>query len=626
MPARLPRHFRTVLALLAVACAPAPRVVRPLELLQIRPANAQGVFLNEKLVLHFSTEIDPASVHEGSVNVQSEDGRKAKGSWLIQGRVLTFWPAPALRRDLSDGGYLPGSGYTLSLLGFPRPDGLRSRSGAFLERSVQFRFRTAGRAGSGREQLFEDSSLGVARPVVLLAADVDPTGDILLEGEEPLDPSSLTDEEFSLVPRGTSSAPRVGLRARLLENFDRYESPRRGTTLLALTPKQRLEPGSTYAIERVHGRVGLLDFGGNPVRSVVGSQPGRPPLVRVREQSSESDGFLTEEFANPELRSVEAVDDADGTALWTDSGRIEVRWPKAAGSGDDGAVELRGEETRRDLHATRLVSKRGDVCRMPASRGAVIWRSQGSIVIEGKLERSGGELPDPKTLGSAATSRRALGFDQVPPPSLSSWLDGEDTRARDVTVLVAGGDLVLAGEVEVHTNLVLIAGGHVRVRNKALPRALKLWVFSGFSRLSSSSGPLPDYRPIGAASPNVSMDLGAGAPPALVPDFLDPGVTNPLRVPLLYSVLSGPIPRAGAARRWFSARVDAHEGAGRVRVRYFADTDDPLDQGKLVDDPELLGGARTLRMRVDLELVPGANWDPPWVERVQLRWDPEQAP
>ncbi len=611
--------------LLTPACGPAAQPPRALLLSQVRPAQAQGVFLNEKLVLHFSEEIDPTSVHHGSVWVVSDDGRPARGTWQVQSKVLTFWPEPPKAPDLSDGGYVPGMGYSLHLVGFPRPDGLHSRTGAFLERGVRWRFQTAGYQGLGRGLLLEDSSLGVARPLVLVSPEIEPAGEVLLEGEEPLDPSTLGDDEFVLSPLASAASRPVALRARLLENYDKYEVPRRGTTLLALTPSQRLEPGVAYSLERIQGRARLLDFGGNPVRTIVGQVAGRPPVVRVREAPVESSGFWSEEFENPELRSVEAVAGTQGSALWADSGQVEVRWPSAAGDGSSGDVQLQALESRTDVAATSLKLAEGMVCRLSTARGLVSLRSQGSIELDGRLERVGGALVDPRRLTSADLTRRALGLEERSAVALSSWLQSAREQQIDVTVLIAGGDLVLSGDLEVHTQLVLIAGGHVRLRNGALPRAPRVWVFSNFSRLSSQSGPLPDYRPIGSSATNVSADLGERDNPALVLDSPAPGDPNPLRAPITYAVLSGPIPRSGAARRWYPCLVESSSGTGRAQVRFFAENDQPGDENKLVDDPQLLGGAKSLRMRIDLALLPGVVWGPPSVERVQLRWDPEGA-
>ena len=143
--------MRGLLALLALCCACA-RIEAPaasvLRLLQVRPENPQGVYLDEELVLHFSAPLASESATTRSVRVVDEAGRAARGRLRIEGAVLRFEPEPVLGRDLDDGGFRPGVGYTLHLLGFPAPDGLRSSSGAPLERSFSLPFRTVARDGS----------------------------------------------------------------------------------------------------------------------------------------------------------------------------------------------------------------------------------------------------------------------------------------------------------------------------------------------------------------------------------------------------------------------------------------------------------------------------------------------
>ncbi|NUP95157.1 MAG: hypothetical protein HUU28_03235, partial [Planctomycetaceae bacterium] len=42
----------------------------------------------------------------------------------------------------------------------------------------------------------------------------------------------------------------------------------------------------------------------------------------------------------------------------------------------------------------------------------------------------------------------------------------------------------------------------------------------------------------------------------------------------------------------------------------------------LVDDPAALVGCPTVRILVELEVVPGAVWDPPFVDDVTLEYEP----
>lgn len=603
-----------------MACSTQAQPRTFLELRQVHPSQAEGLFLNEPVVLHFSEELDPTSVHPLSVSIRSESGRLARGSWEVVGRSLTFRPDPPLRADLMDGGYEPGRVHELTLAGFPRLDGLRGASGAYLARGVRWRFRTAG----GRNQadtglLFEDSSLGVAKPLVLLTTEIEPTGEIRLESGEPLDPRTVDGRHFALVARAKPDSAPVPLRARLLENHDKSAFPRRGTALLVLTPAQRLEPGEIYTLELLPARPGLQDFGGNPLHTIAAGIPGARAVLRVRApeaDASDEPGFLSEEFESTDLRSVEAVPSSAGTALWRGTGKVELLWPMAAGDGALGHVALDGYEARVDLCAERLELPRGVACTLSERPGPVLLRSQGALRLDGTLQR--------RTKGPGPPSRPApllrsdLALEPDGPLQLSLWLERLRERNVDVTVLLAGGDLTLAGEIEVDGPLFLIAGGHVRRLGAPPPRAQRAWVLSSFG------GSPPDYRPIGSAVETPMVDLG-GPAPMLVLDPPASGEPLALVNPLTFSVLSAPIPRVGSAARWYASLVAAQARAGAVRVRYFADGDAPGDESKLVDDPQLLGDAPALRLRIDLILLPGGVWDPPFVERVQLRWEPREG-
>ena len=66
------------------------------------------------------------------------------------------------------------------------------------------------------------------------------------------------------------------------------------------------------------------------------------------------------------------------------------------------------------------------------------------------------------------------------------------------------------------------------------------------------------------------------------------------------------------------------EGPGEYRVRYVGER---VERGLgepaevVVEDPVQLIDCPSLRLLIELEVRPGAVWDPPWVDFVELSWD-----
>jgi hypothetical protein len=593
----------------------------------VRPAVAEGVFLNEELVFHFSEALDPASVTSASVRILPAGvpgAPPARGRLALAGRALVFTPDPVLAFDLSDGGYLPGTTYAVELAGFPRPEGLRAKSGAPLSASVLYRFTTveAREPGEPREGLvFEDPSPGRGTPVVLRSEILTPGEPIVLEGGEPLDPSTLYAADFVLRPgprvRSELGAP-IPLRARMADNRDR--SAGMGTALVELYPMERLQAGSTYQLSVDEELLRLRDFGGH--RVIVRTTKGRAQLeIRVVAPSGgPAQAYLehTETFMDERLRSPEPVPGVDGTIQWSDTGRAEVRWPRAAGDGRAGAVELPARFLEGDAQATALVLPAGRACQLSPVSGLVVLRAQGRLDLYGRLERHTGagfgpaaELPfvlEPRDRPDSAR--------KVPPleragEALTAWLERAVADDLDWTVLIAGGDLVLGGELVSDGPLLLAAGGEIRMAPGArieAPFTATVGRRPGLElRYYEDSHPQNAWR----------ADLA-----------LDPPGENPLAAPLRLAVRSAPIPEVGGALRWHPApRVGGRPGAGSWRIAYLGS---PAPGGsrlgeQVVDDPAMLEASPTLRFEIVFEIPsggPGVPWDPPWIDSVQVRWDP----
>lgn len=613
-----------------------------------RPEATDAVRLNEDLVFHFSGEVDRSSVTHDSVRVTSSDGTPARGRLVVNGTRVRFVPATVLAPDLSDGGYTPDTRYRVEIAGFPRPDCLRGLDGAPLAATYSFEFHTVA-VGAG--PAFEDPDPDRVRPLRLFPApqpapfggpelhyEIAPSDSIYLRCDEALDPATLIDGAFALRPR---RGPEVALRTRLIENEpDAALRPRPvrahssvaaevwqrepRAALVELTPATRLTGGDSNPWRLVfRPEVRTLQVitrafaPGWPALPIVlpGDRSGMPRdlggrpvwepalvlvLVSVVDRGRDAGrGAWLEEFVDTQLRSTIAVPGCDGTATWSDTGRVEFRFPRSAGDGRHGQVELVGPETRRDIHALRIEVPVGATCRLDSGPGPVVLRTQGSMHIRGRLERS-------------TSSRSTMTFQRE---ALSTWLEralalpaAAAAHDADWTVLVAGGDLFIEGDIDVSTPLLLVAGGRIRV--------------TGTVR---SADPTQVFR--------LGEGGGAGLMASNVEDLeIDPPETNPLRETLRFAVLSGPLPTRGSVLAWSEADARGsiqREGGrgGRWSVRYVSELDLPPlvpEDLNAVDSPELLARPGSIQFLVELVVEPGGLWRPPFVDSVRLVWqEPE---
>jgi hypothetical protein len=555
-------------------------------------AGRSGVGLNEVLVLHFSDDLDQASVTRESVSIRRPDGRAAEGRLEVRRARIEFHPDLPTLSDLSDGGLLPGTAYTLELLGFPRPDALRDRDGRPLVATWRTAFRTV--APGVDSTLFLDPLPERPHPLFLVAQEIGPLDPILLECGEALDPTSLVAEEFELWRIGGGERERIPLRARLVSNrTDRARIELRPLREPASDDALRaLDPGEIFLWIR-QGHSSLLSLGGRRVHTVWGPNP-----VPVRVRGPEI-GSVREEFESTAGRSPIEVGRADGTAAWGESGEVEVRWPAAAGDGALGALELAGVEERAELATTRLSVAAGLECVL-AARGPVVLLAQGTVEIDGALRRSGAGAA--RAMEADFREWRGLGereWRRLPEadwPTLGEWLAHVRALDEPWTVIVAGGDLRVSGRLEVDGPLCLIAGGWIRVSGRI--QASEVWK---------------------------SREGGGNLSPAgrLAPLALEAPATNPLRERLRFAVVSAPIRPPRGVSRWRAPRFQGDEGAGGFSVRFLGERDvgsRGLEVFGPVDDVSLLEGCQALRFVVELEVPPGEVWDPPRVDWVELSW------
>lgn len=614
--------FRAVVPAVAglalAACARRADAPETLALLQFKQSGQDGVLLNEALVLHFSGELDPSSATALSVRIVDEQGRSARGELGVSGERISFWPSVPLAADLSDAGLLPGQRYELELLGFPRPDGLRGRRLQPLRASWRGSFRTA---EAGAEPLFEDASLDHAAPLSARSSRVGTLEAIELECAEPLDPRSVHADDFELrrvVPHraGGGRAPleRVPLRVELQRNA-------RGGARLALWARapgegdapRALAPGEYHLwIDPARNR--LRDLGGHPVVPAwSGASPPTLELEVVERVLGPRLGRLREEFVDARLRSPAPVAGADGSAAWSDSGLVHVRYSPAFGRGLDGALELAPGAVAGSIEATRLVLPAGVSCELP-EQGLVALAAQGRLELAGTLTRAS-ERPErrraegeswldwslraaagtPSEIASPLESARGS---QGEGSALSRWLSAAREGGERWTVLLAGGDLVISGALRTDGPLVLVAGGRVRISGWV--EASEIWIVGD----GGGGDARPTERPL--------------------PLVFDAPLANPLLEELVLAVQSGPIrPQRGPAG-WSPASAVGRAGAGSFAVRYFGERE--LAGGGVelvgpVDDPVLLQDCAALRFAVELRVPPGARWDPPVLDALELSWD-----
>ncbi len=608
----------------AAACAgsedPLPRTLR---FERFDPVVREGVFLNEPLTFHFGSEVDPLSVGRESVVIESEQGGRARGSLSVEGRRVVFQPDVPHAQDLSDGGYKPGTHYLVRLAGFPQTDGLRGLEGEPLANTWRGSFTTVAIDTPRSSRLFDDPHQERRKPPDLFPGGTGTylvgVGDALYLGcEKQIDPTSVRSGDFKLRPAyAGESGPCLDLYARLLENepLARRERPRairtlctdeqwraeRRAALLELTPVQRLGPG-TYELvyQPPDPPVGedvwsMRDFSLGRLGLEPGTFQRKIQVFSGTEAGARGESFV-EDFVEVGLRTPKFVPDCDGTAAWTGTGRVEVHYPLAAGDGSADAVALAGAEPRTDLQATSLDLAAGTTCRLSDAPGLVVLRAQGRISLQGILER---RAPAAKAFEPAAQGT-----------PLSTWLARAQAENPSCTVIIAGGDLVIAEGAEIRSAVpvLLIAGGQVRNLGPALSEQL-FWTQSGAG--------------------------GPHGPGANETGFvLDPPVnSNPLRAPLRYAVVSGPVPSTGPVARWISAqafgglepREVGHTGSktpSSFSVHYFpADAPQMPDFSKAPTSPAFLPQAGPVRFVVELVVGDEKDWQAPFLDRVQLDYE-----
>ena len=611
----------------APACAP-KSAAPTFELLSFDQAGEADVALNETLVFHFSDELERASVTDESLRITDEAGRPARGRVRVEQARLTFDPELPRLPDLSDAGLLPGRYYSVVLAGFPRPDGLRSQAGTSLARTVVLAFRTASReTPTGLFQSIPESRS--RRPFLRLAhREIGPLEPVVLEYDGALDPTTVAAEDYLLIApkdsRGSfsglpdegqsdpSALERDGIafEVRLAENRSDYAR-------LELQPLfeggsyRALRPGSYSLV--LAPSYGLSDLAGREI--VMPPRFGRPPEVKVLAVGI---GRETLDFEGVARRSGRSPGKAfDGTAFWSpDERAVTIRFPRAAGDGRDGRVELSLPTAPAELQATRLELPAGIEVDLSGHEGPVVLRAQGAIEIAGRLRR---RLARPFSFDLPSEAARAGSQEDGTEPdplwfelqrarggswgTLSDWLERVSASEEPWTVLIAGGDLRVSGEVDIEGPLLLIAGGWIRI----------------------DGGPVRADLIFKSPDGGENVQARGPDPAENAPLVIDAPEVNPLAEPLEVAVFSQLVRPPGGVSSWRPAGVVGDARGGSFRVEYVGQRDLGTrfqDYGP-IDDLTLLEDCAAIRLLVRLSLPAGNGeaWMPPRVERVELSWN-----
>lgn len=598
------------------------------ELTHFRQKGRSGICLDETLVFHFSAELDRASITSESVRIRGPANLPASGNFVVKGSTLEFVPELPRARDLSDGGLRLGCRYLVEILGFPAPNGVRSRDGTPLASTYRAGFRTA--LLEGDERVFLTPFLEHPAALVPVADQIGPLDPIVLECGEALDPSTIDGSQFHLMrsQEGRPSIP-IPLRATLTVNRREYArlELRAISSGLSGSALPALDPGDYTLIRRE----------GYAVASLCGlvvepSWHFNLPALKVITVVVQGTGRLRESFHDSSNRSPRAVDGADGTAAWG-HGRVEINFPRAAGDGRDGLGEDRlapylDDATKPetvsapfDLAATRLTIPADSELDFSSRTGLVLLRTQGALVVDGTLRRFGaqGAASMAPALGSRHSAGLLLRHERearrrapdatemiVPataPGTLSEWIDHALAQEIPWTILIAGGDLVVSGRIDSDGPLMLIAGGWIRVSGNV--EAWEVW------RTEVGGGSI------------VALGGGGAQRTTL---YLDPPLENPLRTPLSFRVLSDPIRPPRGVTTWRLPRIEGTAGGGDFRVRFLGEQDvgyQGIERYGPLDNLDWLLGCEAVRLWIELDVGVGGEgvpWDPPYLDEVEISW------
>jgi hypothetical protein len=562
-----------------------------LRLIEFRQLDFDSVALNEELLFYFSSELERSSVTHGSVRILDEDGNSVPGELSVRGNALSFHPVLPREPHLNDGGFRPGRRYQAQLGGFPRPDGLRSKSGAVLSASLLLGFQTV---EVGKGPLFLDPGRGPfrllprGRPAGPMLFELE-GGQIVLEHGEALDPTSVPASRFELVRYGPgvreAGAP-IPVAPRLVVN-------RRDHAELLVEPLQ----SSSSALAPLAPGTYFLTLVGRDLRTLGGRQvePGwnylqLNPVPRLD--------------LDPSSLAEDPVLGCSGAAQAVPLQGLRLRFPAAAGMGSAGEVELERPPEVFDVHATRLVVPPDRGVDLSAIVGPVVLRSQTRLEVQGRLIRRGRGSPDQPMIGELERAARLPASRHA---ALSSWLERLLDRLQPWanepwTVLVAGGDIEIAAgaAIEVEGPLILVAGGRIRVHGSATGG--ELW------KSLPASGNLAGHRR-----------------QEVLPLILDEPALNPLATELRIGALTSPFRWNARKGRW-QLRLVGTSGSGTMDVDFLQALPGQTTERVVRDPNELATGMVRARVTFEVEPAKGGAFHAPHLERLLFELAPSARP
>ena len=198
-----------------------------------------------------------------------------------------------------------------------------------------------------------------------------------------------------------------------------------------------------------------------------------------------------------------------------------------------------------------------------------------------------------------------------PLTTLSKWLEGAQSAGENWTVLVAGGDLVIDGSIEMDTPLLLVAGGMIRINGEV-----------HVGRLSGASR--EELYMLGDGGGRTVQPLDAQLQ-------LDPPQYNQLVRPMSFGILSTRIPMQDGPIEWGTAELVRIQNEGRyggtLKVSYVSQVPtssfDP-EGAELFIDPSMVPGPVHFFIRIEIPAAPDpvrglAPWRPPSLDAIILK-------
>ena len=541
-------------ALLGVgaACAPGPQEPERFVVDSFQPASGRAIHLNEPLALVFSEAPDPLTLSPASLAVTDGLGQPVAGEWTVNGRWARFWPKLPLTESLEDGGYRPGQVHRVEVLGFPSIGGVRTRSGRVLESTFRGSFEVQGPtedADAGWEALLDFSPFECAPVEFSVLPGQGPgfvrEGDPLrLFCQEPLDPRSLHAEDFRILrlplisTQGQSAQePYCGVRVILVrgQHEDRITQNEAAAEIHLLPQKPLvLDARAEYALE-VRPGARLTDYAGHsPWPQVAAGERSELYRFRVRPLGAHDRNQVRLDFVDRTRLTSQPIPWVSGELTW-EPGRLTLQCPRSAGDGQNGelgAAELSDARTS-DWNGTSVGIEAGQGVRVE-SAGPWIVRSQTRWDLSGRLAR---------TASSQEGMTPKAWYESHRGASAEDLIEAAISQNLPWTILAAAGDLVIAGELEVDTPLVLVAGGRVRITGSISAPAGEIYV------VGDGGGRVPGqtlrYLPLRFAAPG----------------------TNPLRTTLSGALITSVLPSWVLDRyEWESVVILDDPGHGRVQV------------------------------------------------------------